>query len=152
MIFFTMLKYIFHIRLVILCTYYVDLFSYKNISDLDSIITLYFQLFYFIIGFIHLFNYFKLTCSLLSLFIHWEHYKTLQSDRNFLQSTYKNDKCHLNMWETLVFLLMLLKKHVLLMLLKKHVRSTCYLNNMCFLHAKGYISILYVGCRKFPTN
>jgi hypothetical protein len=40
----------------------------------------------------------------------------------------------------------------LLMLLKKHVRSICYLNNMCFSHAKGHMSILYVGCRKFLTN
>jgi hypothetical protein len=44
-----------------------------------------------------------------------------------------------------------------------HMRSTCYLNNMCFLYAflivlikkicvyhmfKGHISFLYVGCRK----
>jgi hypothetical protein len=40
----------------------------------------------------------------------------------------------------------------LLMLLKKYIRSTCYLNNMYFLHANGHMSILYVSCRKFPTN
>jgi len=64
-------------------------------------------------------------------------------DRNFLQPTYKKDICHLNMWEAQAFLLMLLKKHV---------RSTNYLNNMWFSHAKGHMSILYVSCRKFPTN
>jgi hypothetical protein len=40
----------------------------------------------------------------------------------------------------------------LLILLKKHLRSICYLNNMYFLHANEHMSILYVGCRKFPTN
>jgi hypothetical protein len=61
---------------------------------------------------------------------------------NFLQPTYKNDMCPLNMWEVYVFLLMLLKKHV---------RNTCYLNNMWFSHVKGHMSILYVGCRKFMS-
>jgi hypothetical protein len=36
----------------------------------------------------------------------------------------------------------------LLMLLKKYVRSTNYLNNMCFLHANRHTSILYIGRRK----
>jgi len=40
----------------------------------------------------------------------------------------------------------------LLMLLKKYVSSTYYLNSMYFSHAKGHMSILYVGCKKFPTN
>jgi hypothetical protein len=51
--------------------------------------------------------------------------------------------CPLNMWEAYNFLLMLLKKRI---------RSTCYLNNMWFLYANGYMSILYAGCKKFPTN
>jgi hypothetical protein len=38
------------------------------------------------------------------------------------------------------------------MLLKKHVRRTYYLNNLCFSHAKRHMSILYMGCMKFPTN
>jgi hypothetical protein len=40
----------------------------------------------------------------------------------------------------------------LLMLLKKHVKNICYLNNTCFSHANGHMSILYEGCKKFPTN
>jgi hypothetical protein len=37
----------------------------------------------------------------------------------------------------------------LLMLLKKHVKNICYLNNTCFSHANGHMSILYEGCKKF---
>jgi hypothetical protein len=48
------------------------------------------------------------------------------------------------MWEAHVFLF--------INALKKHVRSTCYLNNMCFSHANGHMSILYVNCRKFSIN
>jgi hypothetical protein len=77
------------------------------------------------------------------LFIFGQKFSINRFIRNFLQPTYKKDMCPLNMWETHVFLLMVLKKHV---------RSTCYWNNMCFSHVKRYMSISYVGCRKFPTN
>jgi len=38
------------------------------------------------------------------------------------------------------------------MLLKEYVRSTYYLNIMCFSHVKEHMSILYMGCRKFHIN
>jgi len=47
--------------------------------------------------------------------------------------------CPLNMWESHIFLLMLLKKHV-------------RRNSMWFSYAKGHMSILYVGCKKFITK
>jgi hypothetical protein len=74
------------------------------------------------------------------IYIYGQKFPTNWFVGNFLQPTYKIDTCHLIMREAHVFLLILLKKYV---------RNTCYLNNMCFLHAKEHISILYVGCRKF---
>jgi hypothetical protein len=33
-----------------------------------------------------------------------------------------------------------------------HLNSACYLKNVCFSHANEHMLILYVGCKKYPTN
>jgi len=68
-----------------------------------------------------------------------------QKDRNFLRSTYKKGHVSFKHVKSTCFFFLLRQ-------LKKHIRSTCYLNNMCFSHAKRHMPILYVGCKKFPTN